>query len=67
MVKYSPTGIRTIVTNIPSWSFGIVNDKEGNIYFSEGNILNFIHATRVFKLDASGKKTTIAGTGLVGF
>jgi sugar lactone lactonase YvrE len=67
MIMYSSTGIRTVIRSFPEYTIGIVGDQQGNFYFTTGGVFNTSNESKVFMYDASGKKTTIAGTGLVGF
>lgn len=67
LVKFSPTGERTVVRTLPDYIVGMAGDEQGNFYFTQGGVFSFSNEGKVFVLYPDGKTETIAGTGAVGY
>jgi len=55
-----PTPVPATAASV-GWTYGVATDAAGNLYFSSGLFAS------VFKVDASGTLTRVAGTGRIGY
>jgi uncharacterized repeat protein (TIGR01451 family) len=55
-----PTPVPATTASV-GWTYGVATDAAGNLYFSSGLFAS------VFKVDASGTLTRVAGTGRLGY
>lgn len=67
VVKLSSNGTKVSVIRLPDYTMSVVSDNQGTFYFTQGGPFTFSNEGKVFMIDESGKTTTIAGTGQVGY